>query len=404
MRDCNANWERANLESEASPIHETLGFLVCTEYFQHSSAFFRTPMLERQGQLNVFLLVPLILVSHDQPAILGSPGVGDGACSQPQMARHQGDWARTTARVLSHLREKSRIGERTVTDQAAIDKVWAFVGVRIDEYDRSGQWAKVPPERREGVRQRLHDGFLDDAAFLPDGHAARKRFMRADLLKWGERLLAAEAVEARPTADPTTAGLTSQPTAEPTAAPLPGPTSPSTTEPTPEPSVAGPTAEPMTDLADAVARAAADDAAAKAKADAAALYSFRVPFNSDTAAEAAAAILPPEPPRAADNSDTMMTSAPEETGLLVAGLERLSTRSRSDRCDRSASDFRWADHDSDVSFWSGSSALPQIGEVPDALYDAATGQAPINFTSSRNVSENLSWESPIRHSGGGGGG
>ena len=255
----------------------------------------------------------------------------------PQMARHQGDWARTTARVLSHLREKSRIGERTVRDQdqAAIDKVWAFVGVRIDEYDRSGQWAKVAPERREGVRQRLHDGFLDDAAFLPDGHAARKRFMRADLLKWGDRLLAEEA-----------------------------------------------------------AKAAAN----------AALYSFRVPFNSHAAAEAAAAILPPEPPRAADNSDTSMTSAPEETGLLVAGLERLSTRSRSDRCDRSATEFRWADHDSDVSFWSGSSALPQIGEVPDALYDAATGQAPINFTSSRNVSENLSWESPIRHSGGGGGG
>ena len=262
------------------------------------------------------------------------------------MSRHQGDWARTTARVLSHLREKSRVGERTVTDQAAIDKVWAFVGVRIDEYDRSGQWKNVAGDRREGVRQRLHDGFTDDA-FLPggDGHEARKRFRRADLLKWGDRL-----------------------------------------------------------LADAAAKAAADDAAAKAKADAAALYSFRVPFNSDTAAEAAAAILPPEPPRAADNSDTSMTSAPEETGLLVAGLERLSTRSRSDRCDRSASEFRWADHDSDVSFWSGSSALPQIGEVPDALYDAATGQAPINFTSSRNVSENLSWESPIRHSGGGGGG
>ena len=320
----------------------------------------------------------------------------------PQMARHQGDWARTTARVLSHLREKSRVGARTVTDQAAIDKVWAFVGVRIDEYDRSGQWKNVAGDRREGVRQRLHDGFTDDA-FLPDGHAARKRFMRADLLKWGDRILAAEAVEARPTADPTTAGLTSQPTAEPTAAPSPGATSPPTAEPTLEPSVAGPTIEPMAARADAVAKAAADNAAAKAKADASALYSFRVPFNSDTAAEAAAAILPPEVPRAADNSDTM-TSAPEETGLLVAGLERLSTRSRSDRCDRSATEFRWADHDSDVSFWSGSSALPQIGEVPDALYDAATGQAPINFTSSRNVSENLSWESPIRHSGGGGGG
>jgi len=359
-------------------------------------------MLERQGRLNVFLLAPKILVSHDQR----QPRRRRRCMQPPQMARHQGDWARTTARVLSHLREKSRIGERTVRDQdqAAIDKVWAFVGVRIDEYDRSGQWAKVAPERREGVRQRLHDGFLDDAAFLPDGHAARKRFMRADLLKWGNRLLAAKAVEARSTADPTTAGPTSQPTAEPTAAHSPGATSPPTAEPTLEPSVAGPTIEPMAARADAVAKAAADNAAAKAKADAAALYSFRVPFNSDTAAEAAAAILPPEPPRAADNSDTSMTSAPEETGLLVAGLERLSTRSRSDRCDRSATEFRWADHDSDVSFWSGSSALPQIGEVPDALYDAATGQAPINFTSSRNVSENLSWESPIRHSGGGGGG
>ena len=251
----------------------------------------------------------------------------------PQMARHQGDWARTTARVLSHLREKSRIGERTVRDQdqAAIDKVWAFVGVRIDEYDRSGQWAKVAPERREGVRQRLHDGFLDDAAFLPDGHAARKRFMRADLLKWGNRLLAAKAVEARSTADPTTAGPTSQPTAEPTAAHSPGATSPPTA-PTLEPSVAGPTTEPIAARADAVAKAAADDAAAKAKAAAAALYSFRVPFNSDTAAEAAAAILPPEaPPRAAAYSDITMTSMPEETSLLLEGLERLSARSRSDR-------------------------------------------------------------------------
>ena len=325
------------------------------------------------------------------------------------MSRHKGGWALTTAKVLSHLRNVSQCAERTATDQeqAAINQVWRYVGVGMDEYEigGDGQWKNIAPERREGVRQRLRDGFIDDA-FLPggDGHEARKRFKRADLLKWGDRILAAEAVEAKPTANPTTAGLTSQPTAEPTAAPSPGATSPPTAEPTLEPSVAGPTIEPMAARADAVAKAAADNAAAKAKADASALYSFRVPFNSDTAAEAAAAILPPEPPRAADNSDTTMTSAPEETGLLVAGLERLSTRSRSDRCDRSATEFRWADHDSDVSFWSGSSALPQIGEVPDALYDAATGQAPINFTSSRNVSENLSWESPIRHSGGGGGG
>ena len=141
------------------------------------------------------------------------------------MSRHQGDWARTTARVLSHLREKSRIGERTVRvqDQAAIDKVWAFVGVRIEEYDSSGHWKKVAPARREGVRQRLLDGFRDafraadpdelgrsDAprtAFLPGGRAsragqARREFKRAHLLDWGNRLLAAEAANVAPPPPP----------------------------------------------------------------------------------------------------------------------------------------------------------------------------------------------------------
>ena len=56
------------------------------------------------------------------------------------MSRHEGDWAQTTARVLSHLRKLSRIGEPNITaqDQAAIDKVWAHVGVRIDAYDSKG--------------------------------------------------------------------------------------------------------------------------------------------------------------------------------------------------------------------------------------------------------------------------
>ena len=79
------------------------------------------------------------------------------------MSRHQGDWAQTTARVLSHLRMLSRTGEPNITaqDKAAIDKVWAHVGVRRDEYDSSGHWKKVAPARREGVRQRLLDGFRD---------------------------------------------------------------------------------------------------------------------------------------------------------------------------------------------------------------------------------------------------
>ena len=144
---------------------------------------------------------------------------------QKKMSRHQGDWAQTTARVLSHVLMVSRVAERTITaqDQAAIDKVWAHVGVRRDEYDDSGQWKKVAPARREGVRQRLLDGWRDafrasdpdrlgrtDAprtAFLPGGRAsragqARREFKRAHLLDWGNRLLAAEAANVAPPPPP----------------------------------------------------------------------------------------------------------------------------------------------------------------------------------------------------------
>ena len=112
------------------------------------------------------------------------------------MSRHKGGWALTTAKVLSHLRNVSQCAERTATEQeqAAINQVWGYVEVGMHEYEigGDGQWKNIAPERREGVRQRLRDGFIDDA-FLPggDGHEARKRFKRADLLKWGDRLLAA---------------------------------------------------------------------------------------------------------------------------------------------------------------------------------------------------------------------
>ena len=159
-----------------------------------------------------------------------------------KMSRHQGDWAQTTARVLSHVLMVSRVAERTITaqDQAAVDKVWAHVGVRRDEYDDSGQWKKVAPARREGVRQRLLDGFRDafraldpdgrlgrsDAprtAFLPGGRAsragqARREFKRAHLLDWGNRLLAAEAAN-----DATAANLATE-------APPPPPPPPSAAE------------------------------------------------------------------------------------------------------------------------------------------------------------------------------
>ena len=141
------------------------------------------------------------------------------------MSRHQGDWAQTTARVLSHVLMVSRVAERTITaqDQAAIDKVWAHVGVRRDEYDDSGQWKKVAPARREGVRLRLLDGWRDAfrasdpdvlgrseaprTAFLPGGRAsragqARREFKRVHLLDWGTRLLAAEAANVAPPPPP----------------------------------------------------------------------------------------------------------------------------------------------------------------------------------------------------------
>ena len=105
------------------------------------------------------------------------------------------DWGTTTARVLCRLRIVTLAALEKATEQqiAAINRVWECVELEINEYnkDMSGQWRSVKgTDRREGVRQRLHDGFTDEA-FLPDGHAARKRFMRADLLKWGDRLLAA---------------------------------------------------------------------------------------------------------------------------------------------------------------------------------------------------------------------
>ena len=158
------------------------------------------------------------------------------------MSRHQGDWTQTTARVLSHLRMLSRTGEPNITaqDKAAIDKVWAHVGVRIDVYDSKGHWKKVAPARREGVRQRLLDGFRDafraldpdvlgrkDAprtAFLPGGRAsragqARREFKRAHLLDWGNRLLAAEAAN-----DATAANLATE--APPPPPPPPSPCAP----------------------------------------------------------------------------------------------------------------------------------------------------------------------------------
>ncbi len=112
-------------------------------------------------------------------------------------------WKSDEVPVLNRLREVSRSTvqwEPNGQEQAAIDKVWSFVGVEIGEYGSSeNPWTGLERGRREGVRQRfaaaVRDGFID-AAFLRGGRAAREAFIRDHLLDWGDRLLAADAAAA----------------------------------------------------------------------------------------------------------------------------------------------------------------------------------------------------------------
>ena len=107
-----------------------------------------------------------------------------------------GEWRKTTAKVLNHLRsvfDDKALKNATEQEQAAVKRVWAFIGVKMREYYDdcpSFQWGKVAVDRRDGVRQQLltrfpKEAFLDDAR----GKAARTKFTRADLLAWGEQLL-----------------------------------------------------------------------------------------------------------------------------------------------------------------------------------------------------------------------
>ena len=138
-------------------------------------------------------------------------------------------WNKTTARVLSRLREVSlptvqwQPSER---DKAAIERVWAFVGVRLAEYDKNWDFvgAGLPKSEklalRAGVRDRLLTVF-DEAAFSEDAdeaNGALGSFQRQHLLDWGDRLLAAEAAN-----DATAANLATE-------APPPPPPPPSAAE------------------------------------------------------------------------------------------------------------------------------------------------------------------------------
>ena len=113
-------------------------------------------------------------------------------------------WNQTTAHVLSRLRKFSKKTEQwqpTDREKGCIDRVWAFVGVRLEEYDKNWDFvgAGLPKSEklalREGVRQRLLTVF-EEAAFSEDGdeaNGALGRFQRPHLLDWGDRLLAADA-------------------------------------------------------------------------------------------------------------------------------------------------------------------------------------------------------------------
>ena len=89
----------------------------------------------------------------------------------------------------------------TDREKGCIHRVWAFVGVRLEEYDKNWDFvgAGLPKSEklalREGVRQRLLTVF-DEAAFSEDGDEANEAlgsFQRPHLLDWGDRLLAADA-------------------------------------------------------------------------------------------------------------------------------------------------------------------------------------------------------------------
>ena len=112
------------------------------------------------------------------------------------------EWRSDAVPVLNRLREVSlptvQWQKPTAQEQAAINKVWTFVGVQIGEYGSSeNPWTGVKGlQRRKKVRQELHKVFIDDTAFLPGGRAARDAFTRDHLLDCGDRLLAADAAAA----------------------------------------------------------------------------------------------------------------------------------------------------------------------------------------------------------------
>ena len=113
-------------------------------------------------------------------------------------------WNKSTARVLSRLLKFSLPTvqwQPTDREKGCIHRVWVFVGVRLEEYDKNWDFvgAGLPKSEklalRAGVRERLLTVF-DEAAFSEDAdeaNGALGSFQRQHLLDWGDRLLAADA-------------------------------------------------------------------------------------------------------------------------------------------------------------------------------------------------------------------
>ena len=109
--------------------------------------------------------------------------------------------------MLSRLRDFSWPTvqwQPTDREKGCIHRVWVFVGVRLEEYDKNWDFvgAGLPKSEklalREGVRQRLLTVFAE-AAFSEDADEANEAlgsFQRPHLLDWGDRLLAADAAAA----------------------------------------------------------------------------------------------------------------------------------------------------------------------------------------------------------------
>lgn len=119
-------------------------------------------------------------------------------------------WNKTTAPVLRRVRKLTLIveGQLNEPDIACANKVWAHLGVEMARYKEKDNWDFVEKALRPQVREKL-EAIFDLAAFFVDGlvaNPARDKFKKADLLKWGDRLLADAAANKAMTAANAAAG------------------------------------------------------------------------------------------------------------------------------------------------------------------------------------------------------